>query len=292
MIKEIEVRPWKDYELLDVGNFKKLERFGKYVLIRPEPQALWKSRWNEKKWLELADVEFIQKGSNSGIWKKYKDMPDKWLLTYSLNSECELKLKLSLTGFKHVGVFPEQSVNWNEIYSFLKEMKDAQMLNLFAYTGAASVAGALAGAKVTHVDSVKQVVSWANENAQVNQINHIRWIVDDALSFVKRQVRKGVQYHCIVLDPPAYGHGPKGERWKLEELIDEMMKNVLKILNPEKHLLILNAYSLGLSSLIIRNLLAEYANRTKSVLEYGELFIPSSTGYYLPLGIVGKLIRK
>lgn len=292
MIKEIEVRSWNDYELMDIGNFKKLERFGKYVLIRPEPQALWKSKWDERKWLQLAHVEFVQKGSNNGIWKKYKDIPDKWLFAYPLSSEHELHLKLSLTGFKHVGVFPEQSANWREIYSFLKEMKDAQMLNLFAYTGAASVVGVLAGAKVTHVDSVKQVVSWANENAQLNQIHTIRWIVEDALSFVKRQARKGVQYHCIVLDPPAYGHGPKGEKWKLEDLIDEMMENVLKILHPEKHLLILNAYSLGLSSLIARNLLVDYANRTKSVLEYGELFIPSSTGYYLPLGIVGKLIKK
>ncbi|GAB4204380.1 MAG: class I SAM-dependent methyltransferase [Bacteroidia bacterium] len=292
MIKEIEVSSWNSYELMDIGNFKKLERFGEYVLIRPEPQALWKSQWDERKWLQLAHVEFVQKGSNSGIWKKYKDIPDRWLFAYPLSSEHELHLKLSLTGFKHVGVFPEQSANWREIYSFLKEMKDAQMLNLFAYTGAASIAGALARAKVTHVDSVKQVVSWANENAQLNQIHTIRWIVEDALSFVKRQARKGVQYHCIVLDPPAYGHGPKGEKWKLEDLIDEMMENVLKILHPEKHLLILNAYSLGLSSLIARNLLVDYANRTKSVLEYGELFIPSSTGYYLPLGIVGKLIKK
>ncbi|MCX7728852.1 MAG: oxidoreductase, partial [Bacteroidia bacterium] len=167
MIQAYQVEHWKDYELLDIGNFKKLERFGKYILIRPEPQALWKPKWNEKKWLELAHVEFIQKGSNSGIWKKHKDIPDKWIFRYPLNNQKSIVLKLSLTGFKHIGVFPEQSVNWSEIHSFLSKTKDAQMLNLFAYTGAASIAGALAGAKVTHVDSIKQVVSWANENAQL-----------------------------------------------------------------------------------------------------------------------------
>lgn len=289
MIQAIQVKHWQDYELLDVGNFKKLERFGKYILIRPEPQALWKPAMNDTQWYQLAHVEFIQTGSNSGKWKKIKDIPDKWIIQVPMDNNIAMQLKLSLTGFKHVGVFPEQYPNWQEIFHFLKTVPNAQMLNLFAYTGAASVAGALAGAKVTHIDSVKQIVNWANENAQLNQQKNIRWIVEDAMTFVKRQVRKNNYYHCIVLDPPAYGHGPKGEKWKLEELLNEMMEYVLQLLHPDKHLLILNAYSLGLSSLIVRNLLNHFAQEKKSHLEYGELYISSKTDYYLPLGIVGKL---
>ncbi|MEW6773392.1 MAG: RsmD family RNA methyltransferase [Bacteroidota bacterium] len=289
MIQAIQVKHWQDYELLDVGNFKKLERFGKYILIRPEPQALWKPAMNDTQWYQLAHVEFIQTGSNSGRWKNIKNIPDKWIIQVPMGENTTMQLKLSLTGFKHVGVFPEQYPNWHEIFHFLKTIPNAQMLNLFAYTGAASIAGALAGAKVTHVDSVKQIVSWANENAQLNQQKNIRWIVEDAMTFVKRQVRKNNYYHCIVLDPPAYGHGPKGEKWKLEELLNEMVEYVLQLLHPEKHLLILNAYSLGLSSLIVRNLLNPFAQEKKSHLEYGELYIPSKTNQYLPLGIVGKL---
>lgn len=289
MIQEIQVKHWQDYELLDAGNFKKLERFGKYILIRPEPQALWKPAMNEQQWNQLAHVEFIQTGSNSGRWKKIKNIPDKWIIQVPMGESTTMQLKLSLTGFKHVGVFPEQYPNWQEIFHFLKTVPNAQMLNLFAYTGAASVAGTLAGARVTHIDSVKQIVNWANENAQLNQQKNIRWIVEDAMTFVKRQVRKNNYYHCIVLDPPAYGHGPKGEKWKLEELLNEMVEYVLQLLHPEKHLLILNAYSLGLSSLIVRNLLNPFAQEKKSHLEYGELYIPSKTNQYLPLGIVGKL---
>lgn len=289
MIKEIQISSWEDYELLDIGNFKKLERFGKYVLIRPEPQALWTPKWNHQKWQSLAHVEFIQKGSNSGIWKKIKSIPDKWMIHFPLDTNQKMHLKLSLTGFKHVGVFPEQSENWKDIYTFLKNIKNAQMLNLFAYTGAASIAGATAGAKVTHVDSVKQIVTWANENAQLNHINTIRWIVDDAMNFVKKQVKKNNNYHCIVMDPPAYGHGPKGERWQLEELLNELLHNALQLLHPDQHLLILNAYSLGLSAIVARNMLIDFSIKNHSELEYGELYIPSATGYYLPLGIVGKL---
>lgn len=288
-MRSIEVPHWNEYELIDVGNYKKLERFGQYTLIRPEPQALWPSKLSDKEWNILAHASFIQKGSYSGAWKKHQAMSDNWQFSCPLNEHTSLRLKLSLTGFKHVGVFPEQSVNWRDIYNFLKNISDAQMLNLFAYTGAASIAGALAHAKVTHVDSVKQIVSWANENAQLNAIRTIRWIVDDATAFVKRQVKKGVKYHCIVLDPPAYGHGPKGEKWQLEELIYDMVKNVLLLLHPHNHLLILNAYSLGLSSLVARNLLLEFAQQNQSSLEYGEIYIPSKTGYYLPLGIYGKL---
>ncbi len=291
-MQNIEVKHWGDYELLDVGNFKKIEKFGEYILIRPEPQAIWKAVWTEKKWKEIAHAEFIQKSSSRGVWYKYKEMPDKWQFRFSIDKNSMLKLKLSLTGFKHVGAFPEQSANWKDIYLFLKDIPNSQMLNLFAYTGAASIAGSRGNAKVTHVDSVKQILSWANENAQLNHINNIRWIVEDALTFVKKQVKKGSKYHCILLDPPAYGHGPKGERWQLEELLYEMIQNVLQILDPQKHLLILNSYSLGLSALTIKNLLLLYSNTQQSKLEYGEIYIPSTTGYVLPLGIYGKLRKE
>ena len=288
----VEVPSWKEYELLDVGNFRKLERFGEYILIRPEPQALWKSLWPENKWKEKAHVEFIQKGSHTGVWRKYKDIPDKWTISFFLTDHLLITLKLSLTGFKHIGVFPEQFFNWKDIYLFLKNIYDAQMLNLFAYTGAASLSGAAAGAKVTHVDSVKQIITWAHENAQRNHLHTIRWIVEDAMNFVKKQVRKEVRYHCIVLDPPAYGHGPKGERWQLEERLCEMIENVVHLLHPERHLLILNIYSLGLSALTIKNLLMKYTQKLNSQFTYGELYIPSRTGYALPLGIFGKLRKE
>lgn len=287
----LNIHPWEDYELIDVGNHKKIERFGAYMLIRPEPQALWRLKKDDTFWKKKVHTEFIQKGSNSGQWIKYKNIPDRWYISFALEDGVCMKLRLSLTGFKHIGVFPEQSFNWKDIYFFLKEIKEGQMLNLFAYTGAASIVGALAGAKVTHIDSVKQIVNWANDNAQLNGLNNIRWIVEDAMTFVKKQLKKGLHYHCIVLDPPAYGHGPHGEKWNLEELIDEMMQNVLQLLHPHKHLLILNVYSLGLSASVLRNLLIDYAHQHDSQLEYGEIRILSTSGYYLPLGVFGK-IRK
>lgn len=287
---------WKDYELLDAGDFEKLERFGQYITIRPEPQAVWHRQWSQADWEKQAHVKFIPKSSSSGDWKKFKQMPDQWKVNYECriqNAELKsIQFRLGLTSFKHVGIFPEQAVNWDVIGGFLAKLEKPRFLNLFAYTGGASLAARAAGAEVTHVDSIKQVVTWANENMQLSKLDNIRWIVDDALKFVKKEVRRGNTYHGIILDPPAYGHGPGGEKWKLEDNIAEMMQEVLKLLHPVKHLLILNAYSLGFSSIIIENFLRSKAAEDRSDLQTGELFLQAKSGVKLPLGVWGRLTKE
>lgn len=279
---------WKDYELLDSGNFEKLERFGKYITIRPEPQAVWDPVLKAAEWEKLAHLKFVPKSSSAGDWVKLKrEAVERWNISYALPGGKEISFRLGLTSFKHVGVFPEQAVNWDYIYSSLKEMKTSKpkFLNLFAYTGGATLAARAAGAEVTHVDSIKQVVSWANENMQLSNLDNIRWMVDDALKFVKKEQRRGNKYNGIILDPPAFGHGPNGEKWKLEDNINEMAKAVVDLLNPQEHFLILNAYSLGFSAMILENL---FRDRKKN-LETGELFLKAKHGGVLPLGVFGKL---
>jgi len=209
----------------------------------------------------------------------------------SEKSKEEIIFRLGLTSFKHVGIFPEQAVNWDKIYSFLHTKPKVKFLNLFAYTGGASIAARAAGADVTHVDSIKQVVTWANENMQKSNLDNIRWLVDDALKFVKKEQRRGNLYQGIILDPPAFGHGPNGEKWKLEDNILEMMQNVLQLLDPKEHLLILNAYSLGFSALVPENLLKPFAQKHKSQLDIGELFLDAKSGVKLPLGVWGSLTK-
>ena len=278
---------WKDYELLDTGNFEKLERFGSYITIRPEPQAVWDKTLTDGEWKKMAHLEFVPKSSSSGDWKKLRQTPDRWNISYELPGGKEITMRLALTAFKHVGVFPEQAVNWDYIFSSIGEMKTPKpkFLNLFAYTGGASLAARAAGADVTHVDSIRQVVTWANDNMSLSKLDNIRWLVEDALKFVKREQRRGNFYNGIILDPPAYGHGPSGEKWKLEENISEMVNGVLQLLDKEEHFLILNAYSLGFSAMILENLFAG----TKSKLETGELFLKAKYGSVLPLGVFGRL---
>jgi 23S rRNA (cytosine1962-C5)-methyltransferase len=289
---------WKDYELLDCGNFEKLERFGTHVTIRPEPQAVWPRVYSVQEWEKRAHVKFVPKSSSSGEWKMLKKVPEQWVIKYDLKGDKanakakhEIAFRLGLTSFKHVGVFPEQAVNWDTLYNFLLPLQKPKFLNLFAYTGGASIAARAAGADVTHVDSIKQVVTWANDNMQKSNLDNIRWMVDDALKFVKKEMRRGNTYQGIILDPPAYGHGPNGEKWKLEDNISEMMDSVLKILDTEKHLLILNAYSLGFSAMVPENLLRPFANKNRSDLSVGELFLTAQSGVKLPLGVWGKLIK-
>ncbi len=277
-----------EYRLIDTGNFEKLEQFGPYVTIRPEPQAVWEPVLSPKEWQKLAHVRFIQKGSASGEWKKIKDMPDQWKIKFPVGDTC-IVLRLGLTSFKHVGVFPEQAVNWQYIFNQITKMKTAnpKFLNLFAYTGGASLAAKAAGADVVHVDSIKQVVTWANENMKLSNLKDMRWVVEDALKFVQREHKRGNRYNGIILDPPSYGHGPNGEKWKLEDNISEMMKWTVELLLPGENFLILNAYSLGFSPLVIENLL----KKTSSNLETGELFLKSSTNQKLPLGVFGRFVN-
>lgn len=279
---------FKDYELLDVGAFEKLERFGPYITIRPEPQAVWDKTWSNAEWEKRAHIKFVPRSSSSGDWVKLKQMPDQWPIQYKINnSDAAIKFRLGLTSFKHVGIFPEQASNWDFIYESIKMMKTVtpKVLNLFAYTGGASLAAKAAGADITHVDSIKQVVTWSKENMELSGLNNIRWVVEDALKFVKREEKRGNKYNGIILDPPAFGHGPNGEKWKLEDNINEMMKGVLNLLDEQEHFLILNAYSLGFSSLIIENLLKQKAG---DHLRIGELYLQATAGNKLPLGVFGR----
>jgi 23S rRNA (cytosine1962-C5)-methyltransferase len=282
MILSLTPTHFADYELIDCGNFQKLERFGKVITIRPEPQAVWNASLPMQEWEKRAHVKFIPRSSSSGDWKKLKDTADRWNISYENGNQ--FQLRLALTSFKHVGVFPEQAVNWDYITDSISSFEKItpKFLNLFAYTGAASLAARSAGAETYHLDSIKQVVSWARENMELSKLDNIRWVVEDALKYVRREVKRGNKYNGIILDPPAYGHGPDGEKWKLEDSIGEMMELVLQLLDEKNHFLILNAYSLGFSSLILENLVKQKFKPEN--LECGELYLQDSFKKKLPLG--------
>lgn len=281
-------RFWKDYELLDTGDGEKLERFGKFVLRRPEPQAVWSKSLGDTHWEKQAFAAFVQEGSASGRWEMHRKVPENWEINYR-SPHLKLRFKLALTGFKHVGIFPEQAVNWEFIARKTREIHQPKVLNLFAYTGGATLAARAAGADVIHCDSIRQVVSWANTNMELSKLKDVRWLVEDAFKFVKREANRGRTYNGIILDPPAWGHGPKGEKWKLDDQINELIRLVSEILDPEKHFLVFNAYSLGYSPLILANLIrthfpAHIADKTES----GELFLQEASGKRLPAGIFAR----
>jgi len=243
-------------------------------------------------WQRLHHIRFKGRSATSGEWiKKNPATPDRWHIEYK-NPEAGIKFRLALTSFKHLGIFPEQAVNWDYISQTLRKFKtpSPKVLNLFAYTGGASLIAQAAGADTTHVDSIKQVVTWANENQEISGLTDIRWVVEDALKFVKRELKRGKKYNGIILDPPAYGHGPNGEKWKLEDNINEMMGDVMQLLDPDEHFLILNTYSLGFSSVIIENLVKSAYPQAQN-LETGELYLQATSGPKLPLGVYGKFCK-
>ncbi len=280
--------PWADYELIDTGGFEKLERFGNYILSRPEPQAIWDKTLPESEWKRLAHAHFAKEKSNpeKGQWEQLQKMPHNWTLTYANEEGLKLTLNLAQTSFKHIGLFPEQAVNWDYLYHTIKKcpVKNPKVLNLFAYTGAASVAARAAGADVTHLDSVKQVVTWSRHNMESSGQEGIRWMVDDAMKFIKREARRGNKYQGIILDPPAYGRGPDGEKWVLEEQINEMLKVCAEILDEKDHFLLLNMYSLSFSSLIAANLIKSNFKQVQNAA-HGELYLQDNYSKKLPLGI-------
>jgi 23S rRNA (cytosine1962-C5)-methyltransferase len=283
---------WQNYELLDSGNFEKLERFDNYILVRPEPQAVWDKSWAEKEWQKQAHAIFHKSDKGNaerGTWEiKKPELEQGWWLSFQ-NSPLKLKFKLSLSAYKHVGIFPEQAVNWNFIAEKLAKMnhQEPKVLNLFAYTGGASLAARQMGAQVTHVDSVKPVLTWARENMEASGLDNIRWIAEDALAFVKREVRRGNKYQGLILDPPAYGRGANGEKWVLEEQINEMLKLCKDLLDEKQHFFILNLYSLGFSALIIENLIKTCFPFAQNI-DIGELYLADSFQKKLPLGVYGR----
>lgn len=282
---------WKDYELLDSGRFEKLERFGRYVLARPEPQAVWDRSLSEDEWRARADAVFRRDGRSGerGEWTLRAGMPDRWFVEYG--GGMSLKFRMGLTSFKHVGLFPEQAENWEFIFREVRRLgAGARVLNLFAYTGGASLAARAAGADVTHVDSVKPVVSWARENMEASGMDGIRWIVEDALKFVRREARRGRRYDGIVLDPPAYGRGAAGEKWVLEEHINEMLSLCGELLAARGSFLVLNLYSMGLSALLARTAVRQLVGECSSE-QFGELYFSDPFGKLLPLGVYYRMSR-
>ena len=303
---------WKDYELLDSGNFEKLERFGQYIMARPEPKALWDKTMSDTEWNRLIHTRFKTGAGfgksgkeDSGTWEKAKKMADQWVIRYSGAQEgLDFRLRLGLTSFKHVGVFPEQSSNWEYIYCRTKLLSDKaasegkpkpKVLNLFAYTGAASLAAKAAGADVTHLDSVRQVVTWARENMELSRLDNIRWVVEDALKFARREAKRGNIYQGIILDPPAYGHGPDGEKWKLDECLYDILKCVAAILAPQDSFMVLNLYSNGYSAVLGETLVKEAfgikGNHGNTRIDCGELVLEDSFGKKLPLSIFVRMDR-
>lgn len=285
MVISLATPVWdNNYELIDCGNCAKLERFGDYILSRPEPQALWQPSLSASEWAKMADATFTKaKGSEEkGEWTTKPKMAQQWWINYKA---LDLRFRLGLTAFKHVGIFPEQADNWEFIADKCRNLDKPKVLNLFAYTGGATLAAARAGAVVTHVDSVKQTVSWSRENLEKSNLDGAKWVVEDALKFVKREVRRGSKYNGIILDPPSYGRGADGEKWVLTENIYEMLSCCAELLENDGFV-VLNLYSMGLSALLadtlVKSIFKQY-DQTK--VEIGELYVEDRFKKRLPLGV-------
>lgn len=246
---------WEDFGLIDAGNGYKLERWKDVYLLRPDPQAVWKKDY-ENKYINIIGAKYFRSQKGGGEWKYYKKLPDDWIVKYR-----DLKFKVRPTGFKHTGLFPEQAVNWDfareMIENIKKDGKTPSVLNLFAYTGGATVACLKAGAEVCHLDASKSIVTWAKENVALNGLSDrkIRYIVDDADKFVRREIKRGNKYDGIIMDPPSYGRGPNGELWKIEDKIYELISSCAKIISDSNSFMIINTYTTGLSPSVIENIL-------------------------------------
>ena len=276
----------KEYELLDMANGEKLEKWGKYILIRPDPQIVWPDKKNPKLW-EKAHARYIRSSSGGGHWEKLKKMDDSWNIKYK-----DLTFNLKPMGFKHTGLFPEQSVNWDYIIDNIsKEVKkgrEVKVLNLFAYTGGATVASAYAGASVCHVDSSQGMTNWAKENLASSGLKDkpVRFLVDDVLKFVKREIRRGNKYDCIIMDPPSYGRGKNGEVWSIEKNIYELIELCGKILSNNAMFMVINTYTGGLSGTVISNVLNHAIKDRKLNVSFDEIGLKQKgTDEFLPCGI-------
>lgn len=262
---------WDDYELLDTGDGHRLERFGKYTLVRPDPQIIWKPRLNKSEWLK-ADAIFGKNPSDpqrKEYWQNRNNVPKEWLMHYR-----NLAFYAELSPFKHTGVFPEQLLQWDWMQEKIKkETRQLNVLNLFAYTGIASLVAAEAGAKVTHVDASRPTVGWAKKNQIASKLadKPIRWILDDAAKFVQREINRGIRYDGIIMDPPIYGHGPHGEKWSFHYSFPKLMDLCKKVFSDEPIFLLINAYAISASSLMLENVLQDFAKDLGGTIEAGEL---------------------
>lgn len=273
---------WADYELLDAGDGNKLERWGAIITIRPDIQADFKPAESIAQWQDRAHWQFEEQSSTSGRWINIKpDAPEYWLISYG-----NLTFGLRLTPFKHLGLFPEQQANWR----FIKRHSRAgqKILNLFAYTGAASLVARETGAEVTHVDSVKQLLTWANENKERSQLTDIKWVHEDALKFARRELKRGNQYHGIIMDPPAWGLGAKGEKWKLEQHLSDLLETAHGLMHPSAFL-ILNTYSPKVDLADLAKTAALYFSANQ--VEIKQLWMPTTTGKKLYCGNLLRAIK-
>lgn len=290
------VEDFKDYKLLDMANGQKLESWGKYTLVRPDPQIIWDIK-TTKLW-NTADAKYIRSTSGGGHWEIKNKLPDNWQVKYQ-----NLVFNIKPMGFKHTGLFPEQAVNWKYIIEKIKEeskkrKEKIKVLNLFAYTGGATVASAYAGAEVCHVDSSKGMVAWAKENVKSSGLENekVRYIVDDVVKFVEREIRRGNKYDCIIMDPPSYGRGAKGEVWSIEKDLYNLLNLCVKVLSDKPVFVLINTYTGGLSGTIIENSLRiALENERQDIIKKGKIFSDEiglkmeGKNIVLPCGITTKL---
>ena len=291
---------WKDYEILDMANGEKLERWNNIYLVRPDPQIIWNDKQYPEKWKQ-ANARYNRSSTGGGHWDYKKRLPDSWQIKYK-----NLTFNIKPMGFKHTGIFPEQAVNWdwmidkiqNEIKTTNREIK---VLNLFAYTGGATVACLYAGASVCHVDSSKGMVAWAKENVVSSRLQErpVRYIVDDVVKFVQREIRRGNKYDAIIMDPPSYGRGTNGEVWKFEENLPMLIEICMQVLSDNPLFFLINSYTTGTSSMVLENLLKmnmrkKYGKRADDgIFENGEIGLPmTDSDFILPCGIYSKWVKK
>ena len=281
---------WKDYEVIDTSKGEKLERWGKYILLRPDPQVLWDTPKKNPAWKHL-NAHYHRSKKGGGEWEFF-DLPEQWSIHYR-----DLTFHLKPFSFKHTGLFPEQAANWDWFSDLIKNAnRPVKVLNLFAYTGGATCAAAKAGASVTHVDASKGMVTWAKENAQASGLADapIRWIVDDCVKFVEREIRRGNHYDAIIMDPPSYGRGPKGEIWKIEEKIHPFIALCEKLLSDDPLFFLVNSYTTGLAPAVLTYLIStEVVTKHGGTVTSGEIGLPvSSNGLILPCGAAGRWQQK
>lgn len=274
---------WKDYELIDCSDGERLERWGDVILIRPDPQIIWKTPRIHPLW-KKADARYIRSSSGGGRWEVYKKIPDRWTIDYK-----DLMFNVKPMGFKHTGIFPEQAANWDMVAECIKNAgRPVKVLNMFAYTGAATISALKAGASVTHVDASKGMVQWAKENARSSSVEDksVRWLVDDCVKFVEREIRRGNHYDIIIMDPPSYGRGPGGEIWKLEDEVYGLCEKSVRLLTNDSLMFLISSYTTGLSPAVMEYILSslikpEFGGSASS----DELGLPvTASGGVLPCG--------
>lgn len=276
---------WKDYKVIATGDGEKLEKWGDYILLRPDPQVIWHAKGDLSKYPGL-DGHYLRSSSGGGNWQFFKNVPERWTISWK-----GLKFIIKPMGFKHTGLFPEQAVNWRDIMKAIKEVnRPIKVLNLFAYTGGASVACACAGAQVTHVDASKGMVERAKENASLNGITNIRYIVDDCKKFIEREIRRGNFYDAIIMDPPSYGRGTNGEMWKLEDNLFDFVELTKKVLSPNPLFVLISSYTTGLQASVLANILTLVFG--SGGIDADEIGLPTDETIVLPCGARGLKLWK